>query len=109
MDKDRDTTGNTRGQGRDNTRRPGAGKSSFDTPIQQSPPADARIRTRIGMTATTSATRDDVKKPVKTGKGAFIMPTPKKEDAKVEEVKTITLPETLTIRELADKMRLQPP
>ena len=50
--------------------------------------------------------RDDVKKPVKTGKGAFIMPTPKKEDAKVEEVKTITLPETLTIRELAEKMKM---
>ena len=36
------------------------------------------------------------------------MPQPKKEEAKVEEVKTITLPERLTIKELADKMKLQP-
>ena len=36
------------------------------------------------------------------------MPQPKKEEAKVEDVKTITLPERLTIKELADKMKLQP-
>ena len=36
------------------------------------------------------------------------MPQPKKEEAKVEDVKTITLPEHLTIKELADKMKLQP-
>ena len=32
----------------------------------------------------------------------------KKEEAKVETVKVITLPETITIRDLADKMKLQP-
>ena len=36
------------------------------------------------------------------------MPQPKKEEDKVEDVKTITLPERLTIKELADKMKLQP-
>ena len=36
------------------------------------------------------------------------MPQPKKEEAKVEDIKTIVLPETLTIRELAEKMKLQP-
>ena len=108
MDKDRDTTGNTRGQGRDNTRRPGAGKSSFDTPIQAKPTSGRQNKNAHRNDRYDKRDRDDVKKPVKTGKGAFIMPTPKKEDAKVEEVKTITLPETLTIRELADKMRLQP-
>ena len=36
------------------------------------------------------------------------MPQPKKEEAKVGDVKTITLPERLTIKELADKMKLQP-
>ena len=108
MDKDRDTTGNTRGQGRDNTRRPGAGKSSFDTPIQAKPTSGRQNKNAHRNDRYDKRDRDDVKKPVKTGKGAFIMPTPKKEDARVEEVKTITLPETLTIRELADKMRLQP-
>ena len=51
---------------------------------------------------------EDGKKAPKTGKGAFIMPQPKKEEAKVEDIKTITLPERLTIKELADKMKLQP-
>ncbi len=36
------------------------------------------------------------------------MPVPKKEDSKVDDVKTIILPETLTIKELADKMKLVP-
>ena len=108
MDKDRDASGNTRGQGRDNTRRPGAGKSSFDTPIQAKPTSGRQNKNAHRNDRYDKRDRDDVKKPVKTGKGAFIMPTPKKEDAKVEEVKTITLPDTLTIRELADKMKLQP-
>ena len=36
------------------------------------------------------------------------MQQPRKEDAKVEEVKTIIIPEFITIKELADKMKLQP-
>ena len=36
------------------------------------------------------------------------MPQPKKEEAKVEDIKTIVIPETLTIRGLAEKMKLQP-
>ncbi|MFR2691171.1 MAG: hypothetical protein ACLTBV_08015 [Enterocloster bolteae] len=36
------------------------------------------------------------------------MPQPKKEESKADEVKTITLPDVLTIKELADKMKLQP-
>ena len=34
------------------------------------------------------------------------MPQPKKEETKADEVKTIILPEVLTIRELADKMKM---
>ena len=33
---------------------------------------------------------------------------PQKKEAKVEEIKTITIPEVITIKELADKMKLQP-
>ena len=36
------------------------------------------------------------------------MPQPKKEESKADEVKTITLPDVLTIKELAEKMKLQP-
>ena len=66
------------------------------------------IRTLIRMTVSTREREEDGKKAPKTGKGAFIMPQPKKEEAKVEDIKTITLPERLTIKELADKMKLQP-
>lgn len=47
------------------------------------------------------------KAPKKTGKGAFIKPEPKRE-APVEEIKSITIPEVITIKELADKMKMQP-
>ena len=40
-------------------------------------------------------------------KGAFIKPEPKKE-APEDDIKVIVLPETLTIRELAEKLKLQP-
>ncbi|MDO4303457.1 MAG: translation initiation factor IF-2 [Bacillota bacterium] len=40
--------------------------------------------------------------------GRFIKPEKKAEEAAVEQIKVITIPETLTIKELADKMKLQP-
>ena len=40
--------------------------------------------------------------------GRFIKPEVKKDEAPEEQIKVITLPETLTIKELADKMKLQP-
>ena len=111
-DKDRDNT--NRNGSRDSRRSSGSRDnrtSSFDSPIQTKPSStrqanknahkndrfDKRVREEDGK-----------KKAPKTGKGAFIMPQPKKEEAKVEDVKTITLPERLTIKELADKMKLQP-
>ena len=53
--------------------------------------------------ATQSYERDDQVKAKKTGKGAFIKP----EVVKVveETIKSITLPEVITIKELADKMK----
>lgn len=40
--------------------------------------------------------------------GKFIKPEKKAEDASEEQIKVITLPESLTIKELADKMKIQP-
>ena len=40
--------------------------------------------------------------------GKFIKPEKKAEDAIEEQIKVITLPESLTIKELADKMKIQP-
>lgn len=52
--------------------------------------------------------RDELKaKTQKTGKGAFIKPEPKKE-APEDDIKVIVLPETLTVKELAEKLKLQP-
>nr|WP_317438693.1 translation initiation factor IF-2 [uncultured Enterocloster sp.] len=110
QDKDRDSrsTGNRdsrRGNGRDAGR-----SSSFDSPIQTKP-SSTRQTNKNAHKNDRFDKRDreeDGKKAPKTGKGAFIMPQPKKEEAKVEDIKTITLPEHLTIKELADKMKLQP-
>ena len=41
-------------------------------------------------------------------KGAFIKPVVVKEEKKEEEIKTIVIPESLTLKELADKMKQQP-
>ena len=40
--------------------------------------------------------------------GRFIKPEKKKEEVVEEQIKVITLPDTITIKDLADKMRLQP-
>lgn len=41
-------------------------------------------------------------------KGAFIMPTPQVQPKEEDGIKTIILPEVLTIKELADKMKMPP-
>ncbi len=97
------------GQGRGQS----GAKMSFDTPVQAKPSSgrqnknnhkndrfDKRDRVEDGKAK--AGARGG--KPVK---GAFIMPV-KKEEPKVEEVKVITLPEVITIRELAEKMKMQP-
>ena len=109
-DKDRDSRN---GGNRDSRRfggRDSGRSSSFDSPIQTKP-SSTRQTNKNAHKNDRFDKRDrdeDGKKAPKTGKGAFIMPQPKKEEAKVEDVKTITLPERLTIKELADKMKLQP-
>lgn len=45
---------------------------------------------------------------VKNKPGRFIKPEKKKDEAAEEVIKVIVLPETLTIKELADKMKIQP-
>ena len=54
------------------------------------------------------AERDTLKqiKNAKPKKGSFIQPKP--EEKKEDEIRTIVLPETLTIKELADAMKIQP-
>ena len=100
-------------RGRNDSRRPAGardGKSSFDTPIQTKPTSNRQNKNshRNDRFDKRDRMEDGKKKVPKTGKGAFIMPQPKKEESKADEVKTITLPDVLTIKELAEKMKLQP-
>lgn len=48
------------------------------------------------------------KNKLKNKPGRFIKPEPKKEEAQEEQIKVITVGDTITIKELADKMKLQP-
>ena len=108
-DKDKDAR-NTRGV-RGDSRRPGTrdSKPSFESSIQAKPTSNRQNKNFHRNDRYDKRDRtEDGKKVPKTGKGAFIMPQPKKEETKADEVKTIILPEVLTIRELADKMKLQP-
>ena len=108
-DKDKDAR-DTRGV-RGDSRRPGTrdSKPSFESSIQAKPTSNRQNKNFHRNDRYDKRDRtEDGKKVPKTGKGAFIMPQPKKEETKADEVKTITLPDVLTIRELADKMKLQP-
>ena len=87
-------------------------KPSFDTPLAQK-----QQNTKVNKNAykkehdAKKDREDELRgKGVKGQKGikAPVMQQPKKAEAKVEEIKTIVLPETITIKELAEKMKLQP-
>ncbi|WP_313071260.1 translation initiation factor IF-2 [Lacrimispora sp.] len=89
-----------------------AGTKSFDTPIQSKPTNNrAAVKNTYKNDRFDKRDKDDVanKGQAKGGKGfkGAIQP-PTHREAKVQEVKTIIIPEILTIKELAEKMKLQP-
>ena len=105
-------------QGRNDNRqggnRSGMGipKPSFDTPLAQKQQNTKQSKNAYKKEHDAKKDRD-IEMKGKAGKGqkgvkAPVMPQPKKEEAKVEEIKTIVIPEVITIKELADKMKLQP-
>ena len=51
---------------------------------------------------------EDIKTLNKNKAGRFIKPEKRVEDAKEEQIKVITVPESITIKDFADKMKLQP-
>ena len=105
-------------QGRNDNRqggnRSGMGipKPSFDTPLAQKQQNTKQSKNAYKKEHDAKKDRDmEMKgKPGKGQKGvkAPVMPQPKKEEAKVEEIKTIVIPEVITIKELAEKMKLRP-
>ena len=106
-------------QGRNDNRqggnRSGMGipKPSFDTPLAQKQQNTKQSKNAYKKEHDAKKDRD-IEMKGKAGKGqkgvkAPVMPPqPKKEEAKVEDIKTIVIPEVITIKELADKMKLQP-
>ena len=90
----------------------GMSKPSFDTPLAQKQQNTKQSKNAYKKEHDAKKDRDMEMKG-KSGKGqkgvkAPVMPQPKKEEAKVEEIKTIVIPEVITIKELAEKMKLRP-
>ena len=83
---------------------------SFDTPIQSKPTSNRQNKNVYKNDRFDKRDKDEDMKPksVKVSKHPFQMPQ-KTAETKIEEtVKSIILPEVLTIKELAEKMKLQP-
>ncbi len=99
--------GGGRPGGRDNR---GGSKSAFESPIQAKPTSSRPNKNAYKNDKYDKKNLDEKEGRLKGGKpakGAFIMPQkPVKE--KEDEVKVIILPEVITIKELADKMKVQP-
>ena len=94
-------------RGRNDSRRPAGardGKSSFDTPIQTKPTSNRQNKNSHKNDRFDKRDRleDGKKKVPKTGKGAFIMQRRKKEECKVDEVRSIA------VRDVITEMKLQP-
>ena len=106
-DKDGDNNRGPRPQGARTGR--DAAPKNFDTPIQAKPTSNRATKNNYKNGRFDKRDKDDVSKGRATTKGgkAPILP-PVHVEPKVEEIKTIVVPEILTIKELAEKMKLQP-
>ena len=105
-----------RGNGREDNkfRRPAPGEKAFapDVPAKDSEKKRDDEKRRINQERDKRSRKDaiyeDGEVKGKNKAGRFIKPEKKQEEKQEEQIKTITLPETLTIKELADKMKIQP-
>ena len=85
-------------------------KPSFDSPVVQKPQNNKQNKNNYKNDKYSKIDHEEEMhskgRGGKNGKSA-VQP-PQKKEAKVEEIKTITIPEVITIKDLADKMKLQP-
>ena len=112
----RNHNNNERSQGRnerpDNRfQKGGAGKGFIEEPIVQKTESKREEQRRLNQNKDKRSKKDSIYEddgvlPIKNKAGRFIKPE-KKEEV-VEEIKVITIPEVLTIKELAEKMKMQP-
>ncbi len=98
--------------GRPQGSRPGQkdGSKSFDTPIATKPQSNRANKNNYKNDKydKKNMTEDGPRSKGKVSKHPFIMPQKNVEDKVEETIKVITIPEVLTIKELAEKMKLQP-
>ncbi len=106
----RDSRGN--GGQRDNFRKPGAGKGFIaDAPIKDAEKHRDEEKRRISQEKDKRSRKDFIYEEedaqVKNKPGRFIKPEKKKEEVVEEVIKVIVLPESITIKDLAEKMKIQ--
>lgn len=106
----RDNRGN--GGQRDNFRKPGQGKGFVaDAPAKDAEKHRDEEKRRISQEKDKRSRKDYIYEEedaqVKNKPGRFIKPEKKKDEAAEEVIKVIVLPETITIKDLADKMKIQ--
>ncbi len=100
---DRNGQGGRPGQGRGNQGAAFGGAS--DAPTEKTNRHNDR---RFDKDKKTKKDYEEEEMPRSKRVGRFIKPEVKKEEEPVEQIKTITIPESLTIKELAEKMKMQP-
>ena len=98
--------------GRDGQRSGGLNipKPSFDSPVVQKPQNNKQNKNNYKNDKYSKIDHEEeMHSKGRGGKNvkSAVQP-PQKKEAKVEEIKTITIPEVITIKDLADKMKLQP-
>ena len=105
---------NRNGAGRDGGfRKPGQGGSKGFAPETTAKDAEKHRdeeKRRISQEKDKRSRKDfmyEEEEPLKNKPGRFIKPENKKEEATEEAIKVIVLPETITIKDLADKMKVQ--
>ncbi len=101
--------GNRSGSGRQGQRDGGA--KNYDTPIQTKPSSNRQVKNahKNDRYDKTRNMEDGAgRKGGKVSKHPFIMPQKPVAEKVEETIKMITIPESLTIKELAEKMKLQP-
>ena len=85
-------------------------KPSFDSPVVQKPQNNKQNKNNYKNDKYSKIDHEEeMHSKGRGGKNvkSAVQP-PQKKEAKVEEIKTITIPEVITIKDLADKMKLQP-
>ncbi|MDE6748446.1 MAG: translation initiation factor IF-2 [Lachnospiraceae bacterium] len=102
--------------GQDNRFKKGGNNKDFmpESPIKDTEKHRDEEKRRIGQEKDKRSKKDLIYEEDEIGSknfnrpGRFIKPEKKEETPAEEKIKVITLPETLTIKELADKMKIQP-